>query len=52
MKYCVRVRNKKNDMNCVIYHNATVENLKYILLSLENLDTTKYYVEVKNEEEE
>lgn len=51
MKYKVLVKNKKNGMNCFIYRNATVENLKYILLSLENLDTTKYYVEVKNEED-
>nr|DAZ48753.1 MAG TPA: hypothetical protein [Caudoviricetes sp.] len=51
MKYCVRVRNKKNDMNCFIYRNATVGKLKYILLCLENLDTDKYYVEIKNEEE-
>lgn len=52
MKYCVRVRNKKNNMNCFMYRNATIDDLKYILLSLENLDTTKYYVEVKNQEEE
>lgn len=52
MKYKVLVRNKKNGMNCFIYRNATIEDLKYILLSLGNLDTTKYYVEVKNEEEE
>lgn len=52
MKYKVLVRNKKNGMNCFIYRNATIEDLKYILLSLSNLDTTKYYVEVKNEEEE
>jgi hypothetical protein len=34
-----------------MYRNATIDDLKYILLSLENLDTTKYYVEVKNEED-
>lgn len=51
MKYKVLVKNKKNGMNCFIYRNATIDDLKYILLSLENLDTTKYYVEVKNEEE-
>lgn len=51
MKYKVLVKNKKNGMNCFIYRNATIDDLKYILLSLENLDTTKYYVEVKNEED-
>lgn len=52
MKYTVRVVNKENGMNCFIYRNVTIEDLKYILLSLSNLDTTKYYVEVKNQEEE
>ena len=52
MKYIVRVINKKNGMNCFIYRNATIEDLKYILLSLSNLDTDLYYIEVKNEEEE
>lgn len=52
MKYKVLVRNKKNGMNCFIYRNATIEDLKYILLSLSNLDTDLYYIEVKNEEEE
>mgnify|MGYP000959452434 FL=1 len=52
MKYTVRVVNKENGMNCFIYRHSTIEDLKYILLSLGNLDTTKYYVEVKNEEEE
>lgn len=51
MKYKVLVKNKKSGMNCFIYRNATIDDLKYILLSLENLDTTKYYVEVKNEED-
>jgi hypothetical protein len=51
VKYKVLVKNKKNGMNCFIYRNATIDDLKYILLSLENLDTTKYYVEVKNEED-
>lgn len=51
MKYKVLVRNKKNGMNCFIYRNATIEDLKYILLSLSNLDTDLYYVEIKNEEE-
>ena len=52
MKYKVLVRNKKNGMNCFIYRNATIDDLKYILLSLENLDTNKYFIEVKNQEEE
>lgn len=52
MKYTVRVVNKENGMNCFIYRHSTIEDLKYILLSLSNLDTTKYYVEVKNQEEE
>lgn len=52
MKYKVLVRNKKNGMNCFIYRNATIEDLKYILLSLSNLDTDLYYIEIKNEEEE
>lgn len=51
MKYKVLVRNKKNGMNCFIYRNATIEDLKYILLSLSNLDTDLYYIEIKNEEE-
>ena len=51
MKYKVLVRNKKNGMNCFIYTNATIEDLKYILLSLSNLDTDLYYIEIKNEEE-
>ena len=52
MKYKVLVKNKKNGMNCFIYRNATIDDLKYILLSLENLDTNKYFIEVKNQEEE
>lgn len=51
MKYKVLVRNKKNGMNCFIYRNATIEDLKYILLSLENLDINKYFIDIKNEEE-
>lgn len=51
MKYKVLVRNKKNGMNCFIYRNVTIEDLKYILLSLQNLDTDLYYIEIKNEEE-
>lgn len=52
MKYTVRVVNKENDMNCFIYRHSTIEDLKYILLSLSNLDTTKYFIDIKNEEEE
>ena len=51
MKYKVLVKNKKNGMNCFIYRNVTLEDLKYILLSLSNLDTDLYYIEIKNEEE-
>ncbi len=51
MKYKVLVKNKKNGMNCFMYRNATIDDLKYILLSLENLDTNKYFIEVKNQEE-
>lgn len=51
MKYTVRVVNKKNGMNCLIYRHATIEELKYILLSLENLDINKYFIDIKNEEE-
>ena len=51
MKYKVLVKNKKNGMNCFIYRNTTIEDLKYILLSLSNLDTDLYYIEIKNEEE-
>lgn len=52
MKYTVKVVNKKSGMNCFIYRNTTIDNLKYVLLSLENLDTNKYFIEVKNQEEE
>ena len=52
MKYKVLVKNKENGMNCFMYRNATIDDLKYILLSLENLDTNKYFIEVKNQEEE
>lgn len=51
MKYTVRVVNKENGMNCFIYRHSTIEDLKYILLSLSNLNTDLYYIEVKNEEE-
>lgn len=51
MKYTVRVVNKENGMNCFIYRHSTIEDLKYILLSLSNLDTDLYYIEIKNEEE-
>lgn len=51
MKYTVRVVNKKNGMNCFIYRHSTIEDLKYILLSLENLDINKYFIDIKNEEE-
>lgn len=51
MKYKVLVKNKKNGMNCFMYRNATIDDLKYILLSLENLDTNKYFIEVKNQED-
>ena len=51
MKYCIRVKNKNNGMNCFIYHNATLSDLRIILLNLTNLDTNKYYIEIKNEEE-
>lgn len=51
MKYTVRVVNKENGMNCLIYIHATIEELKYILLSLENLDINKYFIDIKNEEE-
>ena len=51
MKYCIRVKNKNNGMNCFIYQNASLSALRIILLSLSNLDTTKYYIEIKNEEE-
>lgn len=51
MKYCIRVKNKKSGMNCFIYQNVSLSDLRIILLSLTNLDTTKYYIEIKNEEE-
>ena len=51
MKYCIRVKNKNNGMNCFIYHNAALSDLRIILLNLTNLDTNKYYIEIKNEEE-
>lgn len=51
MKYTVRVINKKNGMNCFIYRNVTLEDLEYILLSLSNLDTNLYFIDIKNEEE-
>lgn len=51
MKYTVRVVNKENGLNCFIYRHSTIEDLKYILQSLSNLDTDKYYIEIKNEEE-
>lgn len=52
MKYKVVVRNKNNGLNCFIYRSVTLDNLNYILQSLCNLDTNKYYIEVKNEEDE
>lgn len=51
MKYCIRVKNKNNGMNCFMYCHATLSDLRVILLSLSNLDTTKYYIEIKNEED-
>jgi hypothetical protein len=51
VKYTVKVVNKENGMNCFIYRHSTIEDLKYILLSLSNLDTTKYFIDIKNEEE-
>lgn len=51
MKYTVRVVNKENGMNCLIYKAATLNYLMTILQSLSNLDTDKYYIEIKNEEE-
>lgn len=51
MKYTVRVVNKENGLNCFIYRHSTIEDLKYILLSLENLDINKYFIDIKNEEE-
>ena len=52
MKYIVKVVNKKNGMNCFIYRVATVDDLMVILNSLSNLDTTKYFIDIKNEEED
>lgn len=49
MVYTIRVINKKNGMNCFIYHNATLENLNYILQCLSNLDTNLYYIDIKEE---
>lgn len=51
MKYTVKVVNKNTGLNCFIYRHSTIEDLKYILLSLSNLDTTKYFIDIKNEEE-
>ena len=51
MRYCIKVKNKNSGMNCFIYRNATLSDLRIILLSLSNLDTTKYYIEIKNEED-
>lgn len=51
MTYCIRVKNKNSGMNCFIYRNATLSDLRIILLSLTNLDIDKYYIEIKNEEE-
>ncbi len=51
MRYCIKVKNKNNGMNCFIYHSASLSDLRIILLSLTNLDTDKYYIEIKNEEE-
>lgn len=51
MKYKVRVVNKITGMNCFIYQAATVDDLMVILNSLSNLDTTKYFIDIKNEEE-
>ncbi len=52
MKYIVRAVNKNTGMNCFIYHVATVDDLMVILNSLSNLDTTKYFIDIKNEEED
>ncbi len=51
MKYKVLVKSKKSGMNCLIYKAATLNYLMTILQSLSNLDTDKYYIEIKNEEE-
>ena len=51
MKYCIKVKNKNNGMNCFIYQHASLSDLRVILLSLANLDTNKYYIEIKNEED-
>lgn len=51
MKYCIKVKNKNSGMNCFIYQHASLSDLRVILLSLGNLDTTKYYIEIKNEED-
>lgn len=34
-------------MNCLIYKAATLNYLMTILQSLSNLDTDKYYIEIK-----
>ena len=51
MRYCIKVKNKNNGMNCFIYHSASLSDLRIILLSLQNLDTNLYYIEIKNEED-
>ena len=50
MKYIVRAVNKNTGMNCFIYHVVNVDDLMVILNSLSNLDTTKYFIDIKNEE--
>lgn len=51
MVYEVTVKNKNNNMNCFIYKTSELDNLILTLQNLSYLDTSKYYIEIKNIEE-
>lgn len=51
MVYEVTVKNKNNNMNCFIYKTSELDNLMLTLQHLANIDTSKYYIEIKNIEE-
>ena len=52
MVYEVNVKNKKTRMNCFLYKTSEYDKLMLTLQNLSYLDTNKYYIEIKNIEEE
>lgn len=51
MKCTVRVVNKKNGRNCFIYRDVTQDTLLIILQRYNKLNTDKYFIDIKNEED-